>query len=179
MAFRRRRPAILAARAVLRLEDSRRHAWTLLIAGTAISILAAVVNALLTPGPVPGLAKAAVTVVPALCVPFALDLASKLRHAAQSDDSTPRNGAAKSDATSKTVAVEDDATPTRRDDSDSTDDATQWYDASPSSLTRACPTTPPPSTSGRTRRRCEGSAPEPSRADALLDDEWPPLSPRE
>ncbi|MDF3308694.1 DUF2637 domain-containing protein [Rhodococcus sp. T2V] len=75
--------AIMAARGVLRLESSRWYPWAMLVAGTAVSILAAVMNALVPPGPLPSAATAAVTIVPAACLPFALELARRMRPESQ------------------------------------------------------------------------------------------------
>lgn len=44
---------IVATRGVLRLTGSRRYAWTLLAAGTGVSMTAAVGSQLLPPGPLP------------------------------------------------------------------------------------------------------------------------------
>ena len=70
--------AVVAARGVLRLAAGRWYAWSLLVAGTAVSILAAVLNAMVPAGPLPPVATSAVTVIPALCLPFALHLARKM-----------------------------------------------------------------------------------------------------
>lgn len=72
--------AVMAARGILRLTGAPRwYARGLLLAGTAISILAAILNAMVPPGPLPDVAKAAVWIVPALCLPFAYELARKLQ----------------------------------------------------------------------------------------------------
>lgn len=72
--------AVMAARGILRLSGAPRwYARGLLLAGTAISILAAILNAMVPPGPLPDVAKAAVWIVPALCLPFAYELARKLQ----------------------------------------------------------------------------------------------------
>lgn len=77
--------ALMAARGVLRLAAGRWYAWSLLVAGTAVSILAAFMNAMVPPGPLSPGATAAVTIVPALCVPFASHLARKMRTATDQD----------------------------------------------------------------------------------------------
>ncbi|QYB01492.1 DUF2637 domain-containing protein [Rhodococcus sp. USK10] len=72
--------AVMAARGILRLTGAPQwYARGLLLAGTAISILAAILNATVRPGPLPDPAKAAVWIVPALCLPFAYELARKLQ----------------------------------------------------------------------------------------------------
>ena len=76
--------AILAARSVMR-SRSEWYAWSLLIAGTAVSCAGAVATAVFADGPLPPIAAAAVRFVPALCLPFALKLAEKVRHAEVSD----------------------------------------------------------------------------------------------
>lgn len=69
---------IVATRAVLRLTADRKYAWTLLGAGTSVSMIAAVANHLLPPGPLPPIAAAAVSVVPPLCLLVAPHLAVQL-----------------------------------------------------------------------------------------------------
>jgi hypothetical protein len=76
--------AILAARSVMR-SRSEWYAWSLLVAGTAVSCAGAVAGAMFADGPLPPVAAAAVRFVPALCLPFALKLAEKVRHAEVSD----------------------------------------------------------------------------------------------
>ncbi len=78
--------ALIAARAVERGRGGSRYAWSMLIAGTAVSILAAVLSALVPPGPLPPAATAAVTIIPPLALPFALHLARKMR---DTDAATP------------------------------------------------------------------------------------------
>ena len=80
--------AILAARSVMR-SRSQWYAWSLLVAGTAVSCAGAVAGAVLADGPLPPVAAAAVRFVPALCLPFALKLAEKVRHTEVSDDVAP------------------------------------------------------------------------------------------
>ncbi|QIX48961.1 MULTISPECIES: DUF2637 domain-containing protein [Rhodococcus] len=75
---------IVATRGVLRLTGSRRYAWTLLAAGTGVSMTAAVGSQVLPPGPLPPLAAAAVSVVPPLCLLVAPHLAVQLARDAQS-----------------------------------------------------------------------------------------------
>jgi len=69
---------IVATRGVLRLDTGRRYAWTLLAAGTLMSMVAAVATQLLPPGPLPPVAAAAVSVVPPLCLLVAPHLAVQL-----------------------------------------------------------------------------------------------------
>ena len=76
--------AIVATRGVMRLRsNSRWYAWTLLGASTAVSIVAAVANAMFPAGPLPPLASAAVSVVPPLCLLVAPHLAVKLHRDTQ------------------------------------------------------------------------------------------------
>jgi len=72
---------IVATRGVLRLDTGRRYAWTLLGAGTLMSMVAAVATQLLPPGPLPPVAAAAVSVVPPLCLLVAPHLAVQLSQA--------------------------------------------------------------------------------------------------
>jgi hypothetical protein len=77
--------AVMAARAVLRLGSGRLYAWSLLVGGTLVSILAAVLNSMVPPGPLPPLATAAVAIVPPLCLPLAAHLARMMRDAAPAE----------------------------------------------------------------------------------------------
>lgn len=86
--------AVMAARAVMRLSAGRRFAWALLVGGTAVSILAAVLGAMVPPGPLPPFATAAVTVIPPVCLPLAAHLARKMRDAARQDAALPEADAA-------------------------------------------------------------------------------------
>ncbi|MCQ4119908.1 DUF2637 domain-containing protein [Rhodococcus tibetensis] len=81
--------AVLAARGVMRLATSRRYAWSLLVAGTAVSVFAAILNAMVPAGPLPPFAAALVAVVPPLCLPFASHLARKMRNDEVSEESQP------------------------------------------------------------------------------------------
>lgn len=72
---------IVATRGVLRLDTGRSYAWTLLAAGTLMSMVAAVATQLLPPGPLPPFAAAAVSVVPPLCLLVAPHLAVQLSQA--------------------------------------------------------------------------------------------------
>lgn len=99
--------AVMAARGVLRLGKGRWYPWALLVAGTAVSILAAVMNAMVPPGPLSPGATAAVTIVPALCLPFAAHLARKMRDAG---DVSPSDVAPAEVASRTGVAQESDAT---------------------------------------------------------------------
>jgi hypothetical protein len=74
---------IVATRGVLRLTHHRGYAWALLAAGTIVSMVAAVANQLLPPGPLPPIASAAVSVVPPLCLLVAPHLAVLLARDAQ------------------------------------------------------------------------------------------------
>ena len=80
--------AILAARSVMR-SRSQWYAWSLLVAGTAVSCCGAVAGAMFADGPLPPVAAAAVRFVPALCLPFALKLAEKVRQPQVSEVSHP------------------------------------------------------------------------------------------
>ncbi|MBH0121586.1 DUF2637 domain-containing protein [Rhodococcus sp. CX] len=66
---------IVATRGVLRLTANRSYAWALLAAGTTVSVIAAVANHLIPPGPLPPVFAAAVSVVPPLCLLVAPHLA--------------------------------------------------------------------------------------------------------
>ncbi|MHA4848747.1 DUF2637 domain-containing protein [Rhodococcus sp. MSC1_016] len=81
--------AVMAARGVLSLAASRWYAWSLLVAGTAVSVVAAVANAMFPAGPLPPIAAAAVAVVPPLCLPFASHLARKMRNDEVIEESQP------------------------------------------------------------------------------------------
>ena len=103
--------AVMAARGILRLTGAPRwYARGLLLAGTAISILAAILNAMVPPGPLPDVAKAAVWIVPALCLPFAYELARKLQGShdvAEACDAADLD-TSQVDVAPETVAVDED-----------------------------------------------------------------------
>lgn len=104
--------AVMAARGVLRLATGRWYAWALLVAGTATSIAAAVTNAMMPAGPLPPAATAAVTIIPALCLPFALHLARKMQDAADiAHDIAPVDV-----AVDQAVAAEQDIAPVHDDE---------------------------------------------------------------
>jgi len=88
--------AVMAARAVMRLSAGRRFAWALLVGGTAVSILAAILGAMVPPGPLPPFATAAVTIIPPICLPLAAHLARKVRDAAPQDAAVPEEAAPES-----------------------------------------------------------------------------------
>ncbi|MDH6279319.1 DUF2637 domain-containing protein [Prescottella agglutinans] len=85
--------AVMAARAVMRLSAGRGFAWALLIGGTVVSVLAAVLGAMVPPGPLPPLATAAVTIIPPLCLPLAAHLARKMLDAAPQGDAASEEAA--------------------------------------------------------------------------------------
>lgn len=80
--------AIVATRGVMKLRNrnSRRYAWTLLGASTAVSIVAAVAGAMYPAGPLPAVAAAAVSIVPPLCLLVAPHLAVKLHRESQAPE---------------------------------------------------------------------------------------------
>ncbi|ORL15429.1 DUF2637 domain-containing protein [Prescottella equi] len=86
--------AVMAARAVMRLKAGRGFAWALLVGGTVVSILAAILGAMVPPGPLPPFATAAVTIIPPICLPLAAHLARKMRDAAPQDAAVPEADAA-------------------------------------------------------------------------------------
>lgn len=102
--------AVMAARGVMRLAKSRRYAWSLLVAGTAVSIFAAILNAMVPAGPLPPFAAALVTIVPPLCLPFASHLARKLQ-SAQADDEDVRTDSDQATSHEDLAPVSDDETP--------------------------------------------------------------------
>lgn len=67
--------SVVATRGVLRLTSGRKQAWALLVAGTAVSVIAAATSSLLPPGPLPPIAAALVSIVPPLCLLVAPHLA--------------------------------------------------------------------------------------------------------
>lgn len=67
--------AVVAALGVLRLQSQRWYAWTLLVASTSVSVIAAVASAMFRNGPLPPVAAALVSVVPPLCLLVAPHLA--------------------------------------------------------------------------------------------------------
>ncbi|MFF0816663.1 DUF2637 domain-containing protein [Rhodococcus sp. NPDC003318] len=70
--------AVVATAAVMRLRSSRRYAWSLLAASSAVSIVAGAAAHLLPPGPLPAWAGAAVAIIPPLCLLVAPHLAVQL-----------------------------------------------------------------------------------------------------
>ncbi|MDF3309732.1 DUF2637 domain-containing protein [Rhodococcus sp. T2V] len=102
--------AVMAARGVMRLAKSRWYAWSLLVAGTAVSIFAAVLNAMVPAGPLPPFAAALVTIVPPLCLPFASHLARKLQ-GAQDGAEEVRTDSDQATSHEDLAPVSDDETP--------------------------------------------------------------------
>lgn len=76
--------AVVATAAVMRLRSSRRYAWSLLAASSAVSIVAGAAAHLLPPGPLPAWAGAAVAIIPPLCLLVAPHLAVQLHRDADS-----------------------------------------------------------------------------------------------
>lgn len=77
--------AVVATLGVLRLRKSG-YAWFLLIASTAVSVVAAVASAMFRAGALPPVAAALVSIVPPLCLLFAPHLAVQLVREAQEDE---------------------------------------------------------------------------------------------
>lgn len=83
----------MAARAVMQLSAKRGFAWSLLVGGTLVSIFAAVLGAMVPPGPLPPFATALVTVIPPIALPLAAHLARKMLDAAREADAAPAEAA--------------------------------------------------------------------------------------